>query len=109
MALLDDNPGVTPSALVVVSTARFGHPIPGPGTESIGCPMKTRPVSDLEPKFPLCARYVHNFLANPNVFAVKYPQVWDAFLKACTAELSSAETRKATQKAREALTMDQGP
>jgi hypothetical protein len=71
--------------------------------------MKIEPGSVLETKFPLCARYVRNFLSNPNVFASKYQRVWNAFLDHCTKELSPAQGRAAGQKAREALTMDQGP
>jgi hypothetical protein len=65
---------------------------------------------DLDKVYPLCARYIRNFLDDPDKFKTRYPKIWDAFIKACTVELLDNKNRPAAlELAKKALTMGSGP
>lgn len=64
---------------------------------------------ELKNDYPLCARYIRNFLSDPNVMKSKYTKVWDALIYACTIDLSSAEAQSAENFARQGLTLGREP
>jgi hypothetical protein len=60
-------------------------------------------------KYPLCAGFIRKFLSNPNFFKSKYPKIWNAFIYACTIDLTTAEGQLAEQYAEQALTFGREP
>lgn len=64
---------------------------------------------EMNKRFPLCVRYIRNFLSDPDVIRSKYTGVWNAFIYACTIDLSSADAQSAENFARQALTFGKEP
>ena len=65
---------------------------------------------DVEEKYPLCARYVRNFLKDPDDFKKRYSKVWNAFIRACTVDLPESKRLPEAQRwAREGFTLGNEP
>jgi hypothetical protein len=67
-------------------------------------------IDNIPEKLKYCRNYITVFLSDPVKFEMKYPLVWDAFIAACTAELSPSQAATVRSKlAKDVFTLGAGP
>jgi zincin-like metallopeptidase toxin 3 of polymorphic toxin system len=63
----------------------------------------------LQARFPLCKHYIEQFLSNKRQLQAERPRIFNAFARACTAELEPDQVPRARDRIDEVFTIGDGP